>query len=148
MTTSNSLLENRVIASELIVALLWEGEKPIPFHFDRPLREGLIKAIEELHQEQHPIIKEPVSAYLILQTYQHPELGKLLEQIIYGERTINPWEHFNSTRCWWQGGPLKPISESSVKESKVELRKHFGDSYEAVVQRFVPHFQRLARDYT
>ncbi len=142
-------MRNKPDTTTLALALLWEGEKPIPYRFDEPLRRALVQAVTEIYQEQRPEDKEPIQRYNLISNYQPPELGKLLEEIcICGKINIHPWDFFEAARgCWWQGGPLKPGSESYFKELKAELREHFGESYEVLAQHFVPHFQRLAADY-
>ncbi len=137
------------VASQLILALLWEGEKQIPFHFDEPLRSALESAITKLYQEQHSGgIEKQIKENYLISDYQPPELGRLLSQIVLGQRNINPWDYFDAARgSWWEGGPLKPKSVPSVNQLKADLRQHFGDAYEMLVQHFVPHFQRLVQDY-
>ncbi len=141
-------MRHQPIATDALLALLWEGEKPIPFDFDEPLRHALEEAVVELYVKLHPECKDP-NKYTLVHDYQPPELGKLLYQIVSGTRTINPWEYFMAARGNWcePRVPLIPMHVPSFQQLKAEMREHFGDSYEVLVQHFVPHFQRLAQDY-
>jgi hypothetical protein len=151
MTTTTPIRSDTAIpiySDELILALSWEGEKPIPFNFEEPLRIAVEKAVLELYAEEHPKQKD-IGRYTAVSSFQPRKLGSLLEQILYyRHERINHWDYFETARgSWWQNVPLKPISEFHFRKLKAEMRRHFGEPYEKLVQHFLPHFQELAQDY-
>ncbi len=143
---------------DLILALSWEGKKPIPFRFEEPLRIAVEKAVLELYAEEHPDKnnrdkrrphERDIGCYVAVSMFQPRELGCLLEDLFYYRRErINPWDYFETARgSWWQGLPLKPQSELYFQQLKDDMRRRFGKSYELLVEHFLPHFQELAKDY-
>lgn len=106
----------------------------------------------ELQGKEYSHPNKPMKgAYDAVRAYEPAGLQKLLSDIVFEREAgrINPWDFFEAARgSWWQGGPLRPSSDSYFRELKAELRQHFGESYETLARHFVPHFQKLAKNYS